>query len=603
MLRNSKALTVRAKKEVKNIPFDVISISRIMSESNIDPRDFMINVYKQTGNGWGADVYVELYTEDPKVAILPADKSAANSHDDVIIIENHVSDDCPASICPIKSSVAYDKVGRKTIWHNYFIRGAKTGFEFTFQLPKNTNKMYVTFSDKIRPRSEFVSGAEYFPFGPVACYYTMQNTSPKITKNLRIQCTTDVSKWVSDNFDKVLTTKTPNLHIDGTPENALFLDRVGWCIKNFPELTARSVINLFLNHVVVFPLLDRIETAISAERLISAIKTAPEYKKGSMDKLMTDPNVSPVCGSFSALGTSSVFYSRIVEELRKKYYKSAKLLLLSFLIITYGHECVDKFWHVREVLDRIMFRQTGKIFKQESEHTDLSQNPFETMLQGWINLNKDKSQFFRCKYGTGLSFVERIKLAPKTGFTPSSSSSAAADGECTPVKIPSGNGILFLADILHEVARVNFNQPMIRLHCGISATPFPESDLHQNDRLYMVLNRMHINCPSGCDAPLYPNDYHTYCPHKIKEYFREYINSKIKISPFLPSVNRQIDLGIITKKQADLIAPLFTPERTSNLMFSKIDVADEVSRSNNDDILSSHNINVDDVMTEYIDIE
>jgi hypothetical protein len=183
------------------------------------------------------------------------------------------------------------------------------------------------------------------------------------------------------------------------------------------------------------------------KQLVSTVSAFPEYLP-SVKKYVFD--------GFGALGNPSSFHNPLVRKIRQ--------WAMYAVIHTFG--CLvnnDNAWRIEQIMDRILYRNTGLYAAAESWHRNESKAalPDDIMFGGWINLNANENQYISCVPRT-----HNVKRG-KRGFSSiSKAQSKVYKTKSIKVCIPPGGIMIFYEHMIHEVLykKVKFN--MKRLFLG-----------------------------------------------------------------------------------------------------------------------------------------
>lgn len=173
----------------------------------------------------------------------------------------------------------------------------------------------------------------------------------------------------------------------------------------------------------------------------------PEFLPGATDYVM---------GGFKAFGNPSSFHNKLVRWLRQ-YAMAAAIPLLRELAKA------DPDLKLEQLVDRMMIRPSGVNVAAESVHRDgpkEGNSNSRVTLGGWINLNHDRSQYFRCVPGTH-------GHETATGFQKMSKEDAGKyASKLVDIEVPPGCLVLFHENIVHAVRGGKSTTPELRLFMG-----------------------------------------------------------------------------------------------------------------------------------------
>lgn len=254
--------------------------------------------------------------------------------------------------------------------------------------------------------------------------------------------------------------------------------------------------------VAVVPLLDRTMTMEYRQRLQNM--TCPEFMDHTGVKVM---------GGFGAHGHASSFHHEDVRQLRLQTQKPSE----SFLWTSLG----KKSFFVERLFDRVCIRPQGSSTTRESWHRDLnpmtmlpnhdkdktfSPKPNDHVIGGWLNLD-DEPQFFSCALRTHHDVIKVKKRV--SGFTVTSS-----DKENRPkavrVEIPSGHGVFFFQNLLHQVLPMRQKKDSVRVFHAwrvvfTETTPAPFFPKEWTDQ--WIMDQAVPRLPSGQHPPMYSSNH------------------------------------------------------------------------------------------------
>lgn len=164
-------------------------------------------------------------------------------------------------------------------------------------------------------------------------------------------------------------------------------------------------------------------------------------------------------GGFGAFGNPSSFHNMVVRNTRRKVFEQ--------LEGTFKHMAPDNTYKKELLVDRLAIRVKGTSTSGESWHRDESPtaDDDDIIFGGWVNLD-DKEQIFSCNAGT------HRDVAGNKGFA--LIKDTVQIEECNKcrvhVVIPPGHGVIFVQNIIHEVASTKVKSNSYRLFVGARLT-------------------------------------------------------------------------------------------------------------------------------------
>lgn len=181
----------------------------------------------------------------------------------------------------------------------------------------------------------------------------------------------------------------------------------------------------------------------------------------------SDPNQLFVLGGFGALGNPSSFHHPLRREFMRKIYDFVAPAIsfhykFEWIFYSAGKDDKIPYSYLSMVPDRFAIRRNDQEVTPEAWHKDRSMNLNQSkdsfLLGGWVNLDKNKDQFFSCIPGEFPLFRETHSFYASQinvdvgGFKKEVPSEATLQRKVR-VRIPPYHMILFNELITHEVAK------------------------------------------------------------------------------------------------------------------------------------------------------
>ena len=286
---------------------------------------------------------------------------------------------------------------------------------------------------------------------------------------------------------------------------------------------------------------DTILTRFQLETFLSEQK---EYKISSMDTLF-------VMGGFGAFGNPSSFHHPEIRQLRLGVFNHMKPMFAE-MFPEHFIECLP---------DRFCIRNPGTSLSRESWHRDISSpgsDQTDVIFGGWINLDKDHTQYLSCVPGT------HNEHTTGGGFTRiSQTDSKEFKKRRERIAVPPGHMLIFNEKTVHEVCPTKQSSRSFRLfmkyRLSLNQTPL----FHDNITIAMDQGVFPLSLAQI--PPMYGKMHAACWKDRLEEFSlnirQEFIDPRngpyIRVIRFMPSLK---DSGLkmfatYTKEELDILVP------------------------------------------------
>lgn len=265
-----------------------------------------------------------------------------------------------------------------------------------------------------------------------------------------------------------------------------------------------------------------------------------------------NPEYGFVLGAFGAFGNPASFHNALLYKLRYILFQKLKILF----------KLVDKDRYLECLFDRVCIRRKGTTTSGETFHRDTCsfKKDQDFIYGGWINLDKNITQYFSCVPGT--------HMCTGRGGYEKLTSDDFKDKKMK-IAIAPKQIIIFNQNIIHEIFPQKQKNDSIRLYLGWRHTLSDKPLFNNKKDPRLNINEIIIKqivppLPSGDFPQMYSNNHpRFYKKHiiaiteEIKDFYTEY-NDKY---PNNIKIKKELDYPIEVYPIPDIYKTIYYPNK------------------------------------------
>ena len=265
-----------------------------------------------------------------------------------------------------------------------------------------------------------------------------------------------------------------------------------------------------------------------------------------------DPMYGFVLGAFGAFGNPASFHNELLYKLRYILFMKLKSIFKN----------IDSKRYLECLFDRVCIRRKDTTTTGETFHRDTCslKEDQDFIYGGWINLDKNITQYFSCVPGTHM-------CSGKGGFEKIASQDFKK--QKVKIQIKPKQVIIFNQNIIHEIFPQKQKNNSVRLYLGwrhtLSDKPLFNSDTNPRFNINNIISEQIVPpLPSGDFPKMYSKNHPRFYKNQliqitkeIKDFYTEY-NDKY---PNNRKIKQELDYPIEVYKIHDFYKTIYYPNK------------------------------------------